>query len=193
VFSPADREASLGDEALLAGVRSGGKSHFNALYARYFGRIHAFVSTRASNHAGAEEHTQEVFAAVFRSAGGFGERATPLSRIYGSARNTLLNSVPRERAREARLASRASVPPAPEWSFTLEDQYRQNRIGEEVERRLATLASWQLDVFRLRHVEDLPIDEIAQRITRSEDAVRSGLYRAKRLMFEAAGLGGSKQ
>jgi RNA polymerase sigma-70 factor (ECF subfamily) len=184
-------EASLGDEALLAGVSSGSEAHFNVLYARYFGRIYAFVNARAGNRSDAEELTQEVFTAVFRSAGGFGERATPLSWIYGIARNTLLNYLRKrqlERAREAQLASRTIAPPAPDWSFTPEEQYRQDRIGEELERRLELLAPWQLDVFRLRHVDDLPIEEIARRTTRSADAVRSGLYRAKRLMFEAADL-----
>ena len=183
--------ANLSDEALLAGVREGREGHFNVLYARYFGRIYAYVSGRAGNRADAEELTQEVFTAVFRSAEGFGDRASPLSWIYGIARNTVLNFVRRrqlDRARGAQLALGHVAPPAPDWSFTPEEQYRAQRLGEEFERRLSALAPWQLDVFRLRHLEDLPIEEIARRTTRSEDAVRSGLYRAKRLMFEAADL-----
>ena len=53
---------------------------------------------------------------------------------------------------------------------------------------MASLAPWQRDVFRLRHFEDLPIDEISRRTLRSRDAVRSGLYRAKRVLYEAADL-----
>jgi RNA polymerase sigma-70 factor (ECF subfamily) len=187
--------AHLSDEALLEGVRSGSEPHFNALYARYFARIYGFVGSRVANRADAEELTQEIFTAVFRSAGGFGERASPLSWIYGIARNTLFNHVRRrqqERAREERLG-RAAPPPALEWSYTPEEQVRQDRLGDELQRRLASLAPWQRDVFRLRHVEDLPIEEISRRTTRSEDAVRSGLYRAKRLLFDAADLGGDDE
>jgi RNA polymerase sigma-70 factor, ECF subfamily len=185
--------ASLGDEALLAGVRGGSEAHFNALYHRYFGRIYGFVGARVANRADAEELTQEIFTAVFRSAGGFGDRASPLSWIYGIARNTLLNYIRRrqlERERAGRLVAESLAPPAPGWAYTPEEQYRQDRLGEELERRMATLAPWQRDVFRLRHVEDLPIEEISRRTTRSEDAIRSGLYRAKRMMFEAADLAG---
>jgi RNA polymerase sigma-70 factor (ECF subfamily) len=188
--------ATLGDAVLLAGVRAGSELHFNALYARYFARIYAFVRVRIGNRADAEELTQEIFAAVFRSAGGFGERATPLSWIYGIARNTVLNHLRRrqlDRARAAQLTPESLGHPAPEWSFTPEEQYRQERLGEELARRMAALAPWQLDVFRLRHVEDLPIDEIARRTHRSQDAVRSGLYRAKRLLFEAAELAGDAE
>ena len=183
--------SGTGDEALLAGVSSGSESHFNALYDRYFGRIYSFVSARVTNRADAEDLTQEVFTAVFRSAGGYGDRASPLSWIYGIARNTLLNYIRRrqlERAREAQIRAKSLTPPTPDWSYTPEEQCRQDRLGAEFERRIAKLPAWQLDVFRLRHFEDLPIEEIARRTTRSEDAVRSGLYRAKRTLFEAADL-----
>ncbi len=188
--------ASLGDEALLAGVRSGSEPHFNVLYGRYFGRIYGFVSARVSNRADAEELTQEIFTAVFRSASGFGDRASPLSWIYGIARNTLLNYIRRrqlERERAGRLTPESVAPRTPDWSYTPEEQARENRLGEEFERRMATLAPWQRDVFRLRHVEDLPIEEIARRTTKSADAIRSGLYRAKRMLFDAAELEGEDE
>jgi len=91
-----------------------------------------------------------------------------------------------EREREGRLRPEMLAPPAPEWSYTPEEQYRAGELGQEIERRIRALAPWQLDAFRLRHIEDLTIQEISRRTTRSEDAVRSGLYRAKRLLFEAA-------
>jgi DNA-directed RNA polymerase specialized sigma24 family protein len=37
----------------------------------------------------------------------------------------------------------------------------------------------------LRHFDDLPIQEIAERMDRSNDAVRSSLYRVKQLVVEA--------
>lgn len=186
-----EKPANLGDEALLDGVKRGSEPHFNALYARYFGRIYGFMQARLRNRADAEELTQEVFTAVFRSAAGYGDRATPLSWIYGVARNTLLNHLRRvqlERAREIRITADALAQPAPEWAYTPEEFYRQGRLRAEFERRFAALAPWQLDAFCLRHVEDLPIAEISRRTTRSADAVRSGLYRAKRLLIEVARL-----
>jgi len=37
----------------------------------------------------------------------------------------------------------------------------------------------------LRHVENMTIGEIARRMDRSNDAVRSSLYRVKRMLVEA--------
>jgi DNA-directed RNA polymerase specialized sigma24 family protein len=50
---------------------------------------------------------------------------------------------------------------------------------------LASVADWQSEVFWLRHVENLTIGEISERVKRSNDAVRSSLYRVKRMLIEA--------
>ena len=154
--------------------------------------------TRREFGADAEELAQEVFTAVFRSACGYGDRATPLSWIYGIARNTALNYVRRqqqERAREERWLRDGAIPPAPEWAYTPEERCREERLGEELERRIRSLADWQRDAFRLRHLEDASIEEISRKTARSADAVRSSLYRAKRMLFETAEIdeGGSDE
>jgi RNA polymerase sigma-70 factor (ECF subfamily) len=179
-------------------VQTGSEAHFNALYARYFPRIYGFLAQRTRSRADAEELAQEVFTAVFRSACGYGDRATPLSWIYGIARNTALNYVRRqqqERAREERWLRDGAIRPASEWAFTPEERLREGQLGAEIERRMSRLAEWQRDAFRLRHLEDASIEEISRRTARSADAVRSSLYRAKRMLFETAEIddGGSDE
>ena len=45
------------------------------------------------------------------------------------------------------------------------------------------------EIFVMRHLEGMPIDEIAERTDRSNDAVRSSLYRVKRLVVDAVDSG----
>ena len=47
------------------------------------------------------------------------------------------------------------------------------------------MTDWQAEVFMLRHVENLSIGKIAERMSRSNDAIRSSLYRVKLLLTEA--------
>ncbi len=56
------------------------------------------------------------------------------------------------------------------------------RYLESLDGRLKTLRPWQAEVFILRYVHELPIREIAKRLDRSSDAVRSSLYRMKRAL-----------
>ena len=77
---------------------------------------------------------------------------------------------------------------SPAWSCTPEEQLAMRRYARAIDDRLQSVSDWQAEVFFLRHVEDLPIREISRRTMRSSDAIRSGLYRVKRLLVEAGEL-----
>jgi RNA polymerase sigma-70 factor, ECF subfamily len=180
--------SALTDEELFDGLRQGDEAAFNALYERYFQRIYNFLFLRVRNHADAEELTQETFTAVFRSAEGFGGRSTPLAWIYGIAKNTVHNHLRRLRTHGQRLTEAGPevlCSTAQASGITPEEQLSMDRYVALIEERLRKVSDWQAEVFFLRHVHNLPIREIARRMCRSSDAVRSGLYRVKRLLVEA--------
>ena len=68
---------------------------------------------------------------------------------------------------------------------TPEERLDLRRCSEAVDAALASVTAWQAEVFVLRHFEDLPIQEIADRMQRSNDAIRSSLYRVKRVVMQA--------
>ena len=76
--------------------------------------------------------------------------------------------------------------PTPSLSgCTPEEQLTLRRCVNAIQQKLEGVSEWQLDVYRLRHEENLSIHEIARRTQRTGDAVRSSLYRVKRLLVEA--------
>jgi RNA polymerase sigma-70 factor (ECF subfamily) len=178
---------ALPDEALFEGVRRSSERHFDALYGRYFQRIYAFIYIRIRNHADAEELTQETFTAVFRSAEAYGGRSSPLAWVYGVAKNTVANHIRRLRTHRERLAAIGGDPfetTSPTWSYTPEQQLDLDRCAAELDDRLRTVSPWQVDAFVMRHAENLSIPEIARRTERTSHAVRSGLYRVKKLLLD---------
>ncbi|MBW2245001.1 MAG: RNA polymerase sigma factor [Deltaproteobacteria bacterium] len=183
------------DEALLARVRTGSEEHFDVLYERYFQRIYSFVYVRVHNHADAEELTQETFTVVFRSADGWAGRSTPLAWIYGVAKNTVYNHLRRHRIHDERIEQAGPgllVSDSATWACTPEDHLEMSRYARAMHMRLKGVASWQAEAFLMRHVHNLSIREISQRTDRSGDAIRSGLYRVKRLLLEAHGQEGAR-
>jgi RNA polymerase sigma-70 factor (ECF subfamily) len=177
---------------LFEGIRSGSEAHFNVLYDRYFRRVYGFVQARVRDHADAEELTQESFIAVFRGIAGYSGRSTPLAWIYGIAKNTVNNHRRRVRTQTERVDAagpEALHSSAAEWRATPLDDFELRQSLRRMDERLHSVTSWQAEVFWMRHVDDLSIDEIAQRLDRSNDAIRSSLYRVKRLLSE--GLEGS--
>jgi RNA polymerase sigma-70 factor (ECF subfamily) len=177
----------LSDEALFEGIRRGSEAHFNALYDRYFRRVYGFVHARVRDHADAEELVQESFIAVFRGIAGYSGRSTPLAWIYGIAKNTINNHRRRLRVQSDRVDAagpEALHSASAEWRSTPLDDFELRQSLRRMDQRLQSVTRWQAEVFWLRHVDDLSIDEIAQRLDRSNDAIRSSLYRVKRLLSE---------
>jgi RNA polymerase sigma-70 factor (ECF subfamily) len=176
------------DEALVAAIRNAEERAFSLLYERYFQRVYTFSFLRLRNHADAEEAVQETFTSVFRSIDAYRGESPLVSWIYGIARNTVNNQLRRASAHHQRLARarnellRSSVAMSP---GTPEDELNLQRSVDQARDCLASLSDWQVEIFALRHLENLPIGEIARRVSRSHDSVRSSLYRVKSQLIKA--------
>ncbi len=177
------------DLELLEAIRAGEESAFSVLYDRYVQRVYHFAYARVHNRADAEEAVQETFTAVYRSVDAYRGQSSLLSWIYGIAKNTVNNHIRRARVQEQRV-ERAELDLVRDAesaleSFTPEDRLDLRRCAEAIDVALSSVTAWQAEVFVLRHFEDLPIQEIADRMHRSNDAIRSSLYRVKRLVVQA--------
>jgi RNA polymerase sigma-70 factor (ECF subfamily) len=181
------------DAELVAGIRRSNEGDFTLLYERYYQRVYNFSYLRLRNHADTEEVVQETFTAVFRSIDAFQEKSSVISWIYGLAKNTVNNSIRRAIAREQRV-ERAESQMIRNMRSTYaadpEDHLTFQRCEDSIRNQLASVSDWQTQIFVMRHVENLPIDEIASRTSRSNDSVRSSLCRVKRMLVEAIESGG---
>ena len=183
--APADERS---DQELVAALREGDEAAFTIVYERYFRRVYNFSYTRLRNAADAEEAAQETFIAVLRSIDAYRGQASLLSWIYGIAKNTVNNLLRRSNAYDQRLerAETELVRFAHTIdAYTPEEKLNLSRCADALEKSLEDVSDWQAEVFAMRHFDNLPIQEIADRMSRSNDAIRSSLYRVKRLVVDA--------
>ena len=124
---------------------------------------------------------QEVFEAVYCGVHRFQGRSDLLVWVYGIARNILNNRL-RRRAR-ARLVPLDRLPveatpidPGPGPRAEAREALRY------VQKAIDRLPADQQRMLELRHAQRLQIKKIALAMNRSEDAVKSGLYRARRTL-----------
>lgn len=188
--APTAAPEDLPDLDLVRAIRNGDEAAFTVLYQRYFDRVHHFAYARLRNRADAEEVAQETFIAVFRSIDAFRGRSALLSWIYGIAKNTVNNHLRRARAHDLRIerAEEELVRNAHTFdACSPEEHLHFRRCARSLESSLESVSPWQAEVFAMRHFENLPIQKIADRMSRSNDAIRSSLYRVKRLVVEAVG------
>lgn len=179
------------DEELAARVASGDRDAFDTLYERYIGRVFRFVEKRLHNRADTEETTQEVFAQVFTSIASFRGEGAFAAWVLGIARFTIANRFRKKRhptvpyaadsdgeVEGEALSDSAPRSPSPDEIFELYE--RIERLVSAAER---DLSREQCRLFELHHLEHRPIADIAAELGKSEDAVKSNLYRARKLLL----------
>jgi RNA polymerase sigma-70 factor (ECF subfamily) len=179
----------VGEEELVARLRRGDQQAFEIVYTRYFPRIYQFVDKRLRNRADTEETVQEVFINIFSSIDSYRAEAPFAAWVFGLTRRTIAGRFKKKRHPTVPLLeddqenpdpvmTRASGEPTPLESYECLERVVQ------LESALATrLSAEQQVLFRLHHLEDRSISEIARRLDKSEDSIKSNLYRTRKLLL----------
>ena len=186
----ADDVAAQSDETLVRLILDGDHEAFSSLYHRYFKRIYHFVNRRLNNTADVEETVQDVFINVFSSIDSYRREAPFGAWIFGVTRRTIASRFKKKRhptvsleeehadAAADELDSSATV--SPNAIQTIEFKQRVDSIQRLVDNRLTRE---QQILFELHHLQERPIHEIAETLNKSENAIKSNLYRTRKILL----------
>lgn len=182
-LTPLSAEAT--DREIIDRVRKGDREAFEVLYERYFKRVYRFIDRRMGVRADVEETTQEVFIAVFSCLDSYRGEAPFAAWIFGVTRRVIASRFKRKRHPTVPLieedsenvGTHASTRPDP-----LQEYECQERI-EEMSAAADKLSDEQRLLFRMHHIDDRPISEIAAKLNKTEDAIKSNLYRARKVLL----------
>jgi RNA polymerase sigma-70 factor (ECF subfamily) len=181
----ADPPEAVPDEILVQRVRSGDQDAFRAIYDRYFQRVFHFVARRLRNRADAEECVQEVFVNVFASIDSFRGEAPFGAWVFGLTRRTVASRFKKRipllvSLTDEEADSNHAVARDPDPLQIYEYTERLARLEDAVEQELT---HEQRQLFELHHLENRSIQDIAGELQKSEDAVKSHLYRARKVLL----------
>jgi len=174
------------DELLVERIRGGDQAAFEDLYGRYFARVHHFVARRMRNRADADETVQEVFVNVFASIDSFRGEAPFGAWLFGLTRRTVASRFKKRMPTLVSLgddemdgslqASTRDPDPLELYEFS-------ERLARLEHAVTSELTEEQRQLFELHHLENRSIQEIAGLLQKSEDAVKSHLYRARKVLL----------
>jgi RNA polymerase sigma-70 factor (ECF subfamily) len=180
----------VADEDLVEAILEGDESAFEALYERYFPRIYHFVNKRMRNRADTEEVTQEVFASLFSSLPSFRSEAPFAAWAFGVTRRTIAARFKKKRHETVALSEEDTEQAGSLFVAGVQREPDPHQVYECNERigRMQSAASKELTgeqrlLFLLHHIQNRSIQEIARRVAKSEDAVKSHLYRARKVLL----------
>ena len=183
-------EEPLSDEELIERICDDDHAAFNLLYERYFPRVYGYVNRRLGNPADVEETVQEVFINVFSSLDSFRGDAPFAAWVVGVSRRTVASRFKKKQhvmvpledadggASDTRLTAALRGDPTP-----LEHYECTERVARMEAAAREDLSEDQWRLFAIHHLENRPLREIARVLDRSEDAVKSHLYRARKLLL----------
>ncbi len=175
------------DLGLVRRVIQGDDRAFQTLYDRYFPRVYDFVHRRLRNRADTEETVQEVFINLLGAIESFRGDAPFGAWVFGVTRRTVASRFKRKQHPTVPLADDDTTEspnhglaqsPSPHEAY----EY-QERLDRMAEIAMHDLTADQRELFRLHHLQHHSIQNIAQMLNRSEDSVKSNLYRARKRLL----------
>jgi RNA polymerase sigma-70 factor (ECF subfamily) len=153
---PAVHDEALTDGELIERIAVGDRDSFDELYRRYARAVHGLALRRLGDRGRAEEATQEVFTAVWRSAGSFDSaRGAGAPWLFTIARNAIVDGLRRTPEPPAEVPETASEEPGPP------DRAETAWTAFRVHRAVATLPEHERPVIELAYWSGLSQSEIA--------------------------------
>jgi RNA polymerase sigma-70 factor (ECF subfamily) len=177
------------DRYWVARVRAGDRAAFDELYGRYFPRVYGFVDRRLRHAQDTEETVQEVFAAAFSSIHTYRGDAPFGAWLFGLARRVIAGRFRRSERPMVSLdgaepdsadlpTSAHSLAPGPDEAYEFGERIRKMQAVVEDD-----LSQLQWEIFSLHHLGRLSIRDLAVRFEKSEQAVKSHLYRVRKALL----------
>lgn len=174
---------ALSDEDLARGAQQGSLADFEELVRRYEVRLLRFLAQGCRNEADAADLTQDAFVAAFRNLASF-----DCSRCFATWLFTIAR---RKQIDYFRSKGRAEESTAEPERVDEDDPASQLARREDHQnlwvRARAVLSELQYQALWLRYAEEMPVDQVAQVLRRTQTHVKVILFRSRSIL--AAGLG----
>lgn len=174
------------DAEAIQQILSGDRDAYRVLMDRHFCTVHRIAFRITGNEADAEEAAQEAFLRAYNKLPGFRQDASFSTWITRIVMNTAFNLVERRGRDLSQNGLRIADTPSPaeqtvQLAGTQPDPERQLLDHEAAslrQRALADLTPMERTAFTLRHMEDLPIAEIAAALNVPANSAKQAVFRA---------------
>ena len=168
---------------LVKQARDGNRIAFDQLIDLYQGDIHRMIYYRIRARMDAEDLTQDVFIRAYRSISRLREPERFRGWLYRIAVNRVNDYLRKKKVRSIFKSSDEGVDIQPDADKIREqpealEQVLKEDFWRQVDRIAKKLSKMEREVFMLRFLDGLNINEIAQILKKSESTVKTHLYRS---------------
>lgn len=170
------------DGELVELAAKGDQQAFEYLFTRYQEAIHRLFEQRLGDKDTARDLLQETFIKVYLHISSYSHNYTFGQWIYTIARNTLIDHL-RRRSDDIAIDERFRAPmatsPSPEESVII------NQSRAHFEASLEELSEEYRTIIEMRFIEEYSYEEIAERLGRPINTIKTQIRRAKAAVCKA--------
>ena len=190
-----DSEQKTREEALLTAFRGGDAAAFDGLIEMYSAKLYKVAYALLGSRQDAEEVVQDTFLRAYRALGAFRGESSLETWLHRIALNLARNKYQWNHRRGGGLNVSLSVPedsdgdPGRETEQDVPDRRMEpdlvlehEEIGKNIMKALNGLPDNLRETMLLRHVNDMPYDEIARKLDCKVGTVKSRLSRGREML-----------
>jgi len=190
-----DSEQKTREEALLTAFRGGDAAAFDGLIEMYSAKLYKVAYALLGSRQDAEEVVQDTFLRAYRALGAFRGESSLETWLHRIALNLARNKYQWNHRRGGGLNVSLSVPEEPDGDPGRETEQdvpdrrmepdlvlEHEEIGKNIMKALNGLPDNLRETMLLRHVNDMPYDEIARKLDCKVGTVKSRLSRGREML-----------
>jgi RNA polymerase sigma-70 factor (ECF subfamily) len=174
-------------EAILSAQR-GEEKGFEYLYLKYHRGLYGYLLSMLRSPQGAEDLSQDIFVKLYRQIGSYRFQSPFSHWLFRSARNLAIDQFRRDKVRFAKSLDEENEDahplherlPGPE--ATPQAHLLKKERDEVIRQAVSELPEVFKVVMVMREWEDLPYEEIGQRLGLSVGTIKSRLFRARDML-----------
>ena len=191
-----DRYALLDDTILVERAQNGDHLAFETIVSRYYQRLYQTALAILSSHHDAEEVTQDAFIKAYRALPGFRGDSMLLTWLCRIVINQAHNKYHWNRRRGSEVNLSLSRPPEvggdqqqedfniPDVRHTPQRELQNAELGKLINEEISHLPHSLRETMQLRHLQNMPYEEIARVQNCQLGTIKSRLSRGRELLLE---------
>ena len=177
------------DEELVSGVLEGDRERFGDLVERYQGRLVNYLFRLLRNLDEAHELAQEVFLKVYQVLDRYDPQYKFSTWLFRVAQNAAIDQIRRRRLKLVSLHQEDALGEARDWDLPSPERgpyghLRNQERGEALQEAIDALPWEYRELILLRHMGELPYEEIARLKRMPLGTVKNKLFRGRQMLKE---------
>jgi RNA polymerase sigma-70 factor (ECF subfamily) len=178
------------DALLVQRTLDGDLAAYNSLVQRYQRQVFSLAYRMLGSAEDAGDLVQETFIRAYGALASFRQDASFLTWLYKIASNLCIDHL-RSRKAKGTLSLEVELEegrePAADRSFSPEDAAVRGAVGEVVHKAVMNLPEKYRVVVVMRHLQDMSVDEIAEKLELPSGTVKTHLFRAREMLRDRLG------